>query len=105
MHAGPFSLMHSSVFNPTTVKLLLSFLNSSLLCFDLLLFFQGLQMGIVLPQFLLNFDGTSGGVLLLGIVGVCILLPLMIAVIYLLRSSNILEIMSCIKLYPRIVGS
>ncbi|ONK75289.1 uncharacterized protein A4U43_C03F15310 [Asparagus officinalis] len=49
---------------------------------------QGLQMGIALPQFLLNFDGASGGVLLLGIVGVCILLPLMIAVIYLSRSSK-----------------
>ncbi|KAM0948395.1 putative DnaJ domain, Sec63 domain, immunoglobulin E-set, C2 domain superfamily [Dioscorea sansibarensis] len=49
---------------------------------------QGLQMGIALPQFLLNIDGASGGVLLLGIVGVCILLPLMIAVIYLSRSSK-----------------
>lgn len=49
---------------------------------------QGLQMGIALPQFLLNFDGASGGVLLLGIVGVCILLPLLIAVIYLSRSSK-----------------
>ncbi|OAY82230.1 DnaJ protein ERDJ2A [Ananas comosus] len=49
---------------------------------------QGLKMGIALPQFLLNIDGASGGVLLLGIVGVCILLPLMIAVIYLSRSSK-----------------
>ncbi|XP_058084267.1 dnaJ protein ERDJ2-like [Magnolia sinica] len=49
---------------------------------------QGLQMGIALPQFLLNIDGASGGVLLLGIVGVCILLPLMMAVIYLSRSSK-----------------
>ncbi|KAG6528486.1 dnaJ protein ERDJ2-like [Zingiber officinale] len=49
---------------------------------------QGLQMGIALPQFLLNFDGASGGVLLLSIVGVCILLPLLIAVIYLSRSSK-----------------
>ncbi|KAF7149297.1 hypothetical protein RHSIM_Rhsim03G0078900 [Rhododendron simsii] len=49
---------------------------------------QGLQMGIALPQFLLNIDGASGGVLLLGIVGVCILLPLIMAVIYLSRSSK-----------------
>ncbi|XP_008796205.1 dnaJ protein ERDJ2-like [Phoenix dactylifera] len=49
---------------------------------------QGFQMGIALPQFLLNFDGASGGVLLLGIVGICILLPLLIAVIYLSRSSK-----------------
>ncbi|KAA8518609.1 hypothetical protein F0562_016083 [Nyssa sinensis] len=49
---------------------------------------QGLQMGIALPQFLLNIDGASGGILLLGIVGVCILLPLMMAVIYLSRSSK-----------------
>ncbi|CAK9168097.1 unnamed protein product [Ilex paraguariensis] len=49
---------------------------------------QGLQMGIALPQFLLNIDGASGGILLLGIVGVCILLPLMIAVVYLSRSSK-----------------
>ncbi|CAL5387539.1 unnamed protein product [Camellia sinensis] len=39
-------------------------------------------------NFLLNIDGASGGVLLLGIVGVCILLPLMMAVIYLSRSSK-----------------
>lgn len=52
------------------------------------LFGQGLQMGIALPQFLLNIDGASGGILLLGIVGVCILLPLMMAVIYLSRSSK-----------------
>ncbi|KAL8516873.1 hypothetical protein ACS0TY_015216 [Phlomoides rotata] len=49
---------------------------------------QGLQMGIALPQFLLNIDGTSGGILLLGIVGVCIIFPLTIAVIYLSRSSK-----------------
>ncbi|XP_068657408.1 dnaJ protein ERDJ2A-like [Aristolochia californica] len=49
---------------------------------------QGLQMGIALPQFLLNIDGASGGLLLLGIVGVCILLPLVVAVIYLSRSSK-----------------
>ncbi|XP_057468249.1 dnaJ protein ERDJ2-like [Actinidia eriantha] len=49
---------------------------------------QGFQMGIALPQFLLNIDGASGGILLLGIVGVCILLPLIMAVIYLSRSSK-----------------
>ncbi|CAM8959554.1 unnamed protein product [Rhodiola kirilowii] len=49
---------------------------------------QGMQMGIALPQFLLNIDGASGGVLLLAIVGVCILLPLMIAVVYLSRSAK-----------------
>jgi translocation protein SEC63 len=45
-------------------------------------------MGIALPKFLLNIDGASGGIMLLGIVGFCILLPLMIAVIYLSRSSK-----------------
>ncbi|GMY25142.1 dnaJ protein ERDJ2-like [Fagus crenata] len=49
---------------------------------------QGLQMGIALPSFLLNIDGASGGVLLLAIVGVCILLPLVMAVIYLSSSSK-----------------
>lgn len=49
---------------------------------------QGLQMGIALPQFLLNIDGASGGILLLGIVGVCIILPLTIAVVYLSRSAK-----------------
>ncbi|KAF3792094.1 DnaJ protein [Nymphaea thermarum] len=49
---------------------------------------QGFQMGIALPQFLLSKDGTSSGVLLLGIVGICILLPLVLAVIYLSRSSK-----------------
>ncbi|XP_051131604.1 dnaJ protein ERDJ2-like isoform X2 [Andrographis paniculata] len=49
---------------------------------------QGLKMGIALPQFLLNIDGASGGILLLGIVGVCIILPLTIAVVYLSRSSK-----------------
>lgn len=45
-------------------------------------------MGIALPPFLLNIEGTSGGMLLLGIVGVCILLPLVLAVIYLSRSAK-----------------
>ncbi|XP_057508462.1 dnaJ protein ERDJ2A-like [Actinidia eriantha] len=49
---------------------------------------QGFQMGIALPQFLLNIDGASGGILLIWIVGVCILLPLVIAVVYLSRSSK-----------------
>ncbi|KDP22212.1 hypothetical protein JCGZ_26043 [Jatropha curcas] len=49
---------------------------------------QGFQMGIALPQFLLDIDGASGGILLLWIVGVCILLPLVVAVIYLSRSSK-----------------
>lgn len=49
---------------------------------------QGFQMGIALPQFLLNIDGASSGALLIGIVGVCILLPLVMAVIYLSRSSK-----------------
>ncbi|XP_055812230.1 dnaJ protein ERDJ2-like [Solanum dulcamara] len=49
---------------------------------------QGLKMGIALPQFLLNIDGASEGILLLGIVGVCIILPLTISVIYLSRSSK-----------------
>ncbi|KAF6157582.1 hypothetical protein GIB67_037155 [Kingdonia uniflora] len=50
---------------------------------------QGFQMGIALPQFLLSNDGSSGGILLLGIVGVCILLPMMVGVIYLSRSSKL----------------
>ncbi|KAK6937960.1 DnaJ domain, partial [Dillenia turbinata] len=49
---------------------------------------QGFQMGIALPEFLLNIDGASGGILLLWIVGVCILLPLVVAVVYLSRSSK-----------------
>ncbi|KAK9724681.1 hypothetical protein RND81_05G091900 [Saponaria officinalis] len=49
---------------------------------------QGFQMGIALPQFLLHIDGASGGIMLLWIVGVCILLPLVIAVVYLSRSSK-----------------
>ncbi|KAI3796826.1 hypothetical protein L1987_39512 [Smallanthus sonchifolius] len=49
---------------------------------------QGLQMGIALPQFLLNIDGTSGAVNLLGIVGICIILPLVMAVMYLSISSK-----------------
>ncbi|KAL6541556.1 DnaJ protein erdj2a [Orobanche gracilis] len=49
---------------------------------------QGFQMGIALPQFLLNIDGASGGILLLWIVGICILFPLVMAVVYLSRSSK-----------------
>ncbi|GAB2265147.1 DnaJ protein erdj2a [Dionaea muscipula] len=49
---------------------------------------QGFQMGIALPQFLLNINGASGGILLFWIVGVCILSPLVVAVIYLSRSSK-----------------
>ncbi|KAL8544114.1 hypothetical protein ACS0TY_004595 [Phlomoides rotata] len=49
---------------------------------------QGFQMGIALPQFLLNIDGSSGGLLLLWIVGICILFPLVMAVVYLSRSSK-----------------
>ena len=45
-------------------------------------------MGIALPQFLLNIDGTSGAVNLLGIVGICIIMPLVMAVMYLSRSSK-----------------
>lgn len=49
---------------------------------------QGFQMGIALPQFLLDIDGASGGILLLWIVGICILLPLVVAVIYLSKSAK-----------------
>ncbi|KAK7280199.1 hypothetical protein RJT34_25261 [Clitoria ternatea] len=50
------------------------------------------QMGIALPQFLLNIDGASGGILLLWIVSVCILLPLVVVVVvYLSRSSKYTE--------------
>ncbi|XVF06638.1 hypothetical protein REPUB_Repub06bG0067200 [Reevesia pubescens] len=45
-------------------------------------------MGIAIPPFLLNIDGASGGILLLGIVGVCIFLPLMLAIISLSRSAK-----------------
>ncbi|XP_065869155.1 dnaJ protein ERDJ2A-like [Euphorbia lathyris] len=49
---------------------------------------QGFQMGIALPQFLLHIEGASGGILLLWIVGICILLPLVVAVVYLSKSSK-----------------
>ncbi|KAL7107032.1 hypothetical protein ACP275_06G028400 [Erythranthe tilingii] len=49
---------------------------------------QGFQMGIALPQFLLNIDGASSGILLMWIVGICILLPLVMAAIYLSRASK-----------------
>ncbi|CAH8275891.1 unnamed protein product [Arabidopsis lyrata] len=49
---------------------------------------QGYTMGIALPQFILNMNGDSGGVLLLCTVGLCILLPLVIASVYLWRSSK-----------------
>lgn len=45
-------------------------------------------MGIALPSFLLNIQGAAGGAVLLGLVGLGILLPLMIAVVYLSRSSK-----------------
>lgn len=45
-------------------------------------------MGIALPQFLLHIEGASGGILLLWIVGICILLPLVIAVVYLSQSAK-----------------
>ncbi|CAM6127288.1 unnamed protein product [Calypogeia fissa] len=49
---------------------------------------QGMQMGIALPKFLLDIHGASGGLLLLGLVGVGILVPLIVAVCYLSRSSK-----------------
>ncbi|XP_020249101.1 dnaJ protein ERDJ2-like isoform X2 [Asparagus officinalis] len=49
---------------------------------------QGFRMGIALPYFLMNSYGSSGGVVLLGIVGICIILPLTIAVAYLSWSSK-----------------
>ncbi|KAJ7568230.1 hypothetical protein O6H91_01G024300 [Diphasiastrum complanatum] len=49
---------------------------------------QGMQMGIALPLFLLNIHGAAGGIILLGLVGFGILLPLIIAVVYLSRSSK-----------------
>ncbi|EFJ34057.1 hypothetical protein SELMODRAFT_439099 [Selaginella moellendorffii] len=49
---------------------------------------QGLKMGIALPWFLLNINGATGGIILLGLVGCGILLPLLIAVVYLSRSSK-----------------
>ncbi|KAG0478314.1 hypothetical protein HPP92_013033 [Vanilla planifolia] len=49
---------------------------------------QGLQIGIALPEVLLKFDGESSGFLLLCMVGTCVLLPLIVAIIYLSRSSK-----------------
>ncbi|GBG61545.1 hypothetical protein CBR_g22342 [Chara braunii] len=49
---------------------------------------QGMSVGIALPAFMLNIDGATGGILLAGLVGVGILLPLMIAVVYLINSSK-----------------
>lgn len=45
-------------------------------------------MGIALPQFLLNIDGACDGIPLLWIVGSCTLLSLVVAVVYLSRSSK-----------------
>ncbi|CDY33952.1 BnaC02g43850D [Brassica napus] len=41
------------------------------------------KLGIALPQFILDLNGESGGLLLLFTVGLCILLPLVVASIYL----------------------
>ncbi|CAH2078392.1 unnamed protein product [Thlaspi arvense] len=49
---------------------------------------QGYKLGIALPQFILDMNGDSGGVLLMCTVCLCILLPLVIASIYLWRSSK-----------------
>ncbi|XP_076938629.1 dnaJ protein ERDJ2A-like [Bidens hawaiensis] len=46
---------------------------------------QGFKMGIALPHFLLNLEGSSGGILLLCIVGVCILLTLVAVALHLLK--------------------
>ncbi|GAY61006.1 hypothetical protein CUMW_206490 [Citrus unshiu] len=43
---------------------------------------------MVIQMFLLDIDGASGGILLLWIVGICILLPLVVAVIYLSKSAK-----------------
>ncbi|CAN6859870.1 unnamed protein product [Brassica oleracea] len=42
-----------------------------------------IKLGIALPQFILDLNGESGGLLLLFTVGLCILLPLVVASIYL----------------------
>ncbi|CAH9053834.1 unnamed protein product [Cuscuta epithymum] len=47
---------------------------------------QGFQIGIALPEFMLA--GASGGVLLIWILGGLVLLPLIVGVIYLSRSSQ-----------------
>eukprot|EP00246_Nothoceros_aenigmaticus_P007037 TRINITY_DN20630_c0_g1_i1.p1 TRINITY_DN20630_c0_g1~~TRINITY_DN20630_c0_g1_i1.p1 ORF type:complete len:708 (-),score=159.22 TRINITY_DN20630_c0_g1_i1:163-2286(-) len=49
---------------------------------------QGMDVGIALPSFLLNMRGPAGSVLLVAIVGVGIILPLMVAVVYLSRSAK-----------------
>ncbi|XP_016439136.1 dnaJ protein ERDJ2A isoform X2 [Nicotiana tabacum] len=49
---------------------------------------QGFQMGIALPQFLLDFNGASGGILLIWILGGFILLPMAFGVVYLSRASK-----------------
>jgi translocation protein SEC63 len=45
-------------------------------------------MGIALPSILLNIQGAAGGVIVLALVGFGILLPLLVAVVYLSRSSK-----------------
>ncbi|CAN4087668.1 unnamed protein product [Withania somnifera] len=49
---------------------------------------QGFQMGIALPQFLLDFNGSSSGILLIWILGGFILLPMAFGVVYLSRASK-----------------
>lgn len=49
---------------------------------------QGFQMGMALPQFLLDFNGSSGGILLIWILGGFILLPMAFGVVYLSRASK-----------------
>ncbi|KAL0773924.1 hypothetical protein Bca101_039075 [Brassica carinata] len=57
------------------------------------------KLGIALPQFILDLNGESGGLLLLFTVGLCILLPLVVASIYLWRSSKYTE--NYVKLQTR----
>lgn len=49
---------------------------------------QSVNVGIALPKFLLEIQGSRGAILLLGLVSCGILLPLVIVVIYLSRSAK-----------------
>eukprot|EP00271_Cylindrocystis_brebissonii_P015506 TRINITY_DN38414_c0_g1_i1.p1 TRINITY_DN38414_c0_g1~~TRINITY_DN38414_c0_g1_i1.p1 ORF type:complete len:712 (+),score=130.13 TRINITY_DN38414_c0_g1_i1:204-2339(+) len=49
---------------------------------------QGINVGIALPKFMLDMQGSQAGYLLLALVGIGILLPLLIVVVYLHRSAK-----------------
>eukprot|EP00850_Spirogloea_muscicola_P010516 SM000062S19902 [mRNA] locus=s62:205349:209388:- [translate_table: standard] len=49
---------------------------------------QSVSIGIALPKFMLDFQGRQGAYLLLGLVGLGILTPLLVVVIFLSRSAK-----------------